>query len=205
MATWSDFWAAHDAEQGRRVRGVLGLPYRIAPWLSLRPLTGRDMLELELAGSPFIAGGAAAPEDTALFLWFMRHPREPRTATGWLARRWLDWRKMRFAMRVGRMLAHEVERRITDYISLQMGDPPPARKADEQPGQRRIERCVSVLKLLARLCESDPVGTWRALDLPVSYLWQLHRAQVEIEGGTLINASDRMYLEIMLKGETPNE
>jgi hypothetical protein len=203
MATWSEFWAAHDAEHGRRVRGVLGLPYRLTRWLSLRPLTGRDLLELELAGSPYILEGTATAADTALFLWFMRHPREPRKASGWLSGKWLDWRKMRFAVRVGRMLAEDVEKGLADYIALQMGDPPKAAQSQE-PQQRRIERSVSILKLLAHLCADNPVAAHAALDLPLSYLWQLHRAQVENEGGVLVNSCDQMYLEIMLKGESDN-
>lgn len=203
MATWATFWSAHDAEQRRRIRGCLGVPFEVTPWLWLRPMTPRDVLELSLIQSPFATGSIAQPEDTALFLWLMRHPREPRNVRGWFAKKLLAWRQYRFGIRVGRMMADELEDKLAEYMAMQLVDMG-ARKAESVPNQggRRIEHCPPMMRMLVRVCGVSPDRIQAALDVPLVLIHQCQRAHDANEGHPLMNDSDALKLKIMLEGQT---
>jgi hypothetical protein len=206
MATWAQFWAAHDAEGARRIRGSLGLPYVVAPWLWLRALTPRDVMELALLRSPYVLGGEVSAEDTALFLWHMRAPRPPRNVRSRLAQRLLAWRQYRFAVRVGRMSASVLDERLREYLAMQLVDMGASRKADGIGGAdthgRQIEHSVGMLKLLVRVCGCAPHLVAQCMDLPLVLIWQCMRAHDDNEKVPLINESDALKLKIMLEGET---
>ncbi len=190
MPTWPDFWAAHDAEAAQRVRLALAVPFAVTDWLSLRPLTARDVLELRAIESPVVCGGACSGAQVALFLWLMAAPRNKRHG-GWFFRR----RQRRFAERIGREDAEAINAKIDAYFSETFDDIPGA-GAQESP-YRRIEYTVPMLAFLDGLADGCPIKVQQLLDVPIAFLAQLARVKMAGAGKPMLNKSDRIKHEIL--------
>lgn len=127
--------------------------------LELRQLTPRDLLLLDYAKSPFVAGGDIAPAHVAQFLWQMLE-RQP----GW-------WGERRF-FRHCRALGYDTSiAEIKAYVDRHFADAPAAGGSDGRPLGTSF-----VAPLIVRISAGIPSLTPAAImDTPLPQLFQFRK------------------------------
>lgn len=190
---WSDKYAAlaeseMAGEASRRAEDFIEVS-RTVCGLELRQLTPRDLLHLDYAKSPFVAGGEIAPAHVAQFLWQLLE-RQP----GW-------WGERRF-FRHCRALGYDASiAEIQAYVDRHFADAP---SAGGGSGAGRPLGTSFVAPLIVRISAGIPSLTPQAImDTPLPQLFQyskiLAAEAAARQGGKFRdpNPTDRLLAECL--------
>jgi hypothetical protein len=169
---WADKYAALHAaaeaeESQRRAEDFIDVA-RTVCGLELRPLTPRDLLYLDYAGSPFIRGGDIQACHVPQFLWQLCDP-QPR---GW-------WGERKFFRHVRNLVYAESVAEVRRYLDRNFADAP-------QGGGGGEEKPIGtsfVAPLIVRIAAGIPSLTPMAImDTPIAQLFQFRKI-LAIEAG----------------------
>jgi len=178
---WQDKYAALHAaaeaeEAARRAEDFIDVA-RTVCGLELRPLTPRDLLHLDYAGSPFIRGGEIKECHIPQFLWQLCDP-QPQ---GW-------WAERKFFRHVGDLIYADSVVEIRRYLDRTFADAPRA-GGGGGGGESEPIGTSFVAPLIVRIAAGIPSLTPLAImDTPIAQLFQFRKI-LAIEAGAKL--SDR--------------
>jgi hypothetical protein len=164
---WAEKYAAlHEAalaeEAERRAEDFIAVP-RTVCGLELRVITPRDLLHLNLAGSPFVAGGEIDATHIAQFLWQMLD-RQPRS--------W--WGERKFFRHCAGLNYTESVAEIRKFIDRAFADSP--RGGGGGGDDARPIGTSFVAPLIVRIATGIPSLTPDAImDTPIPQLFQYRK------------------------------
>lgn len=176
---WSEKYAALHAaavaeEAARRAEDFIDVP-RTVCGLELRPVTPRDLLLLDYARSPFVAGGEIKDCHIPQFLWQLCDP-QPR---GW-------WAERKFYRHVGDLVYDEAVAEIRRYLDRTFADASTSgQRADVE--ERPIGTSF-VAPLIVQIATGIPSLTPAAImDTPIAQLFQFRKILAVEAGGRSSN------------------
>jgi hypothetical protein len=162
---WSDKYAALHAtaqaeEDERRAEDFLDVT-RTVCGLEVRPLTPRDLLQLDYVRNPFVCGGDVTATSITQFLWQVCEP-QPR---GW-------WAERKFFRHCAALFAAKAQAEIQRYLDRTLADAPPkSTGAPEKPLGTSF-----VAPLIVRIAAGIPsMSPAAVMDTPLPQLFQLQK------------------------------
>jgi hypothetical protein len=163
--------AAEAEESQRRAEDFLDVP-RTVCGLELRALTPRDLLHLDYAKNPFVAGGEIKDCHIPQFLWQLCDP-QPR---GW-------WAEKKFFRHVGQLVYAEAVAEIRRYMDRTFADAP--RGSGGEDGQPIGTSFVAplIVRIAAGIPSLTPIAI---MDTPIAQLFQFRKI-LALEAGAKLS------------------